>query len=219
MNQIPNDYENYLASLPIPREATSKQLADEKIKQITQTVFMKSNPQPADFLFVFGTSAIDKQTFKQIAEYFKNGFFPWVLVTGIIGRAYYQKGKPLAQIMRDEFISNGIPDDKILIQDRSTNTLEDVQFSLEVLDKHQIVPQQIAFLSKSHHSGRCLLTLRKFFPNEPLFPITYDAQFDGVYVSAENWYQHPISRGRTYGEYLRIIKYSTCGDIAAIETK
>jgi hypothetical protein len=218
MTPFPDNYESYLASLPIPREADNiEELTDEAIGQITRIVFMKPDPHPADFLFVFGTSAIDNQVLKQITDYFNNGFFPWVLVTGMIGKAYYQTGKPLAHIMRDEFIANGIPSDKILIQDRSTNTLEDVQFSLDILDKHKIVPRHIAFLSKAHHSGRCFLTLRKFFPNQPLWPITYEAKYNGIYVSAKDWPEHPIAQGRVYGEYLRIIKYSQLGDIAPIE--
>jgi hypothetical protein len=96
----------------------------------------------------------------------------------------------------------------------SRNTLEDVAFSLDVLEKHDIFPKSIAFLCKAHHSGRCLRTLRKFFLTQTLSPITYVAEYEGVKISKENWYQHEVSRGRAYGEYLRIIEYSKRGDIA-----
>jgi uncharacterized SAM-binding protein YcdF (DUF218 family) len=140
------------------------------------------------------------------------------LATGLVGRAYYETGKPVAHFLRDNFIASGIPANKILVQDRSTNTLEDAQFSLDVLEEAHITPQRIAFLSKSYHSGRCLLTMRKVFSSQQLFPITYDPQIDGVAVSANNWWEHPVARGRTYGEYLRILKYATRGDIAPIGT-
>lgn len=216
MTQLPKDYQAYLASLPIAREPDSSQLTAAEIAQISQIVFATPNPQPADLLFVFGTSTLHAQILGQIADYFQRGFYPWMLVTGLLGRAYYETGKPVAHYLRDNFIASGIPADKILVQDRSTNTLEDATFSLEVLEKAQIAPQTIAFLSKSYHSGRCLLTMRKVFPSQPLFPITYDPQIDGVTVSAENWAAHPVSRGRTYGEYLRIRQYAARGDIAPI---
>ncbi|MEJ2747932.1 MAG: YdcF family protein, partial [Anaerolineae bacterium] len=182
-------------------------------------VFVKPDPQPADLLFVFGTSVIDEQTLQQISQDVANGFYPWIMVTGLVGRAYYETGQPVAHFLRDKFIAGSIPTSKILVQDRSTNTLEDLQFSLEILEKQQIHPQHIAFLSKAHHSGRCFLTMRRFFPNLPLYPITYTAEYDGVPVAPENWTQHPAARNRVYGEYLRIIKYAGRGDIAALELK
>lgn len=210
-------YKSYLASLPIPREAESGQLTAAEIAQIGRIVFIESNPQPADLLFVFGTSTIEEQVLVQIAEKFQNGFFPWVMVTGKIGRIFYETGQSLAHAMRDRLISFGIRSDRILVQDRSTNTLEDVKFSLQILEASQIFPKRIAFLCKAYHSGRCLLTMRKFFPDQALFPITYTAVYDGIPVRPETWREHPIARSRAYGEYLRILKYSARGDIASIE--
>jgi uncharacterized SAM-binding protein YcdF (DUF218 family) len=210
-------YKSYLASLPIPREAESSQLTAADKAQIGRIVFIKSNPQPADLLFVFGTSTIEEQVLAQVAAQFQQGFYPWIMVTGKIGRIFYETSQPLAHVMRDKFISLGIPAEKILVQDRSTNTVEDVKFGLKILAEHKIRPQRIAFLCKAHHSGRCLLTMRKFFPDQALFPITYTAVYDSIPVSPETWPEHPIARSRAYGEYLRILKYSARGDIAPFE--
>ncbi|MXV75617.1 YdcF family protein [Candidatus Poribacteria bacterium] len=206
-----NDFEDR----PIPREVAVDDLSPEEIEGITQTVFVPSDLHPtADLLFIFGTSTIDGKVLESVARDCRKGCFPKVLVTGLSGRLYDETGKPVAHIMRDELIARGVPSDLILIQDRSTNTLEDVAFSLDVLKKNDISPESIAFLCKAHHSGRCLRTLRKFFPSQTLSPVTYVAEYDGVEVSKEDWYQHEVSRGRVYGEYLRIIEYSKRGDIA-----
>lgn len=205
-----NDFKNQ----PIPREVVVNDLSPEEIKRITQTVFVASESQPAELLFIYGTSSIDSEILDAVACDYLQGRFPKILVTGLSGRLYYETGRPLAFIMRDELIARGVPSDVILIQDRSTNTLEDVAFSLDVLDQHNISPESIAFLCKAHHSGRCLRTLRKFFPSHTLLPVTYVAAYDGVKISEEDWYQHKVSRGRVYGEYLRIIKYTERGDIA-----
>ena len=205
-----NDFKNR----SIPREVAVNDLSPEEIKHITQTVFVASEPQPAELLFIFGTSSIDSEILDAVACDYLQDRFPKILVTGLSGRLYYETGRPLASIMRDELIARGVSSDAILVQDRSTNTLEDVAFSLDVLEQHNISPNSIAFLCKAHHSGRCLRTLRKFFPFQTLSPITYVAEYDGVKVSKEDWYQHEISRGRVYGEYLRIIRYTERGDLA-----
>ena len=214
MTQFPHNYENDLKNRSIPREVAVKDLSSEEIEGITQTVFVASESnQPADLLFIFGTSSIDNEILESVARDCQQGCFPKVLVTGLSGRFYDETGKPVAHIMRDELITRGVPSDVILVQDRSTNTLEDVAFSLDVLEKHSISPESIAFLCKAHHSGRCLRTLRKFFPSQTLSPITYVAEYEGVKVSKADWYQHEVSRGRVYGEYLRIIEYTKRGDI------
>ena len=205
-----NDFKNQ----PIPREVAVNDLSTEEIKHITQTVFVASESQPVELLFIYGTSSIDSEILDTVARDYLQGRFPKVLVTGLSGRLYYETGRPLASIMRDELTARGVPSDVILVQDSSTNTLEDVAFSLDVLEQHNISPESIAFLCKAHHSGRCLRTLRKFFPFQTLSPITYVAEYNGVKVSKEDWYQHAISKGRVYGEYLRIIKYTERGDLA-----
>lgn len=215
MTPSPNNYENNLKNRSILREVTVEDLSPEEIERITQTVFVPSDLHPAaDILFIFGTSTIDGEVLESVARNCQKGCFPKVLVTGLSGRLYSETGKPVAHIMRDELIARGVPSDLILVQDKSTNTLEDVAFSLVVLKDHDISPESIAFLCKAHHSGRCLRTLRKFFPSQRLSPITYLAEYDGVKVSKTDWYQHEVSRGRVYGEYLRIIEYSKRGDIA-----
>lgn len=212
--QFPNNYDAAPKSRSIPREIAVEDLQPEEIEHITQTVFVASEFQPAELLFIFGTSTIDNEILKSVARDCLQGRFSKVLVTGLSGRLYDETGKPVARIMRDELIARGVPSDIILVQDRSTNTLEDVVFSLDVLEKHDIFPESIAFLCKAHHSGRCLRTLIKFFPSQTLSPITYLAEYEGVKVSKADWYKHPVSRGRVYGEYLRIIKYTERGDIA-----
>ena len=214
MAQFPNNYEDYLKNRSIPREVAVEDLSPEEIEHITQTVFVASESQLTDLLFIFGTSTIDNEILESVARDCLQGRFSKVLVTGLSGRLYDETGKPVARIMRDELIARGVPSDIILVQDRSTNTLEDVAFSLDVLEKHDVSPESMAFLCKAHHSGRCLRTLRKFFPSQTLSPVTYLAEYDGVKVSKADWYRHAVSRGRVYGEYLRIIKYSRRGDIA-----
>ncbi len=215
MTQFPYNYESHLKNRSIPREVAVEDLSPEEIDGITQTVFVVSESnQPADLLFIFGTSTIDSEILESVARDCLQGRFSKVLATGLSGRLCYETGRPLASIMRDELMARGVPSDIILVQDKSTNTLEDVAFSLDVLEKHSISPNSIAFLCKAHHSGRCLRTLRKFFPSQTLSPVTYLAEYEGVKVSKADWYRHAVSRGRVYGEYLRIIKYSKRGDIA-----
>ena len=137
MAQFPDNHDVDFKSRSIPREVAVEDLSPEEIERITQTVFVAPEFQPVDLLFIFGTSTIDSDALESVARDYQKGRFPKVMVTGLSGRLYSETGKPVAHIMRDELITRGIPSDIILVQDRSTNTLEDVTFSLDVLEKHR----------------------------------------------------------------------------------
>ena len=208
-----DDYQSYLNSLSIPREPETEDLTPDAIAQITRVVFAEPHYAPAELLFVFGTSSLDQQLLDRLAQ----GDFKHILVTGgPVGRAYYETGQPLARLLEEQFRRRGVPSERLLVQDWSTNTLEDVIFGLELLQEHQLQPREIAFLSKAHHSGRCLRTLRKFFPSLTLYPITFAAEYDGIKVAHQDWPQHLVARARVYGEFLRIKKYGGRGDIAPL---
>ena len=213
MSRLPSNYKSYLEGLPIPREVVVDDLSPAEIDAIGKTVFITTEIQPADLLFVFGSSIISDHIWHTVAAYFQQNYFPKIVVAGLIGRAYYQTGRPLAYIARDQLLAQGVPADAIRTQDRSTNTYEDVSFTLATWPELAALRSMI-FVSKAHHSGRCWRTLRQFFPDTRLHALTYDAVYDGIVVAAHNWPDHPVSRGRVYGEFLRIKKYAARGDIA-----
>lgn len=218
MNRIPSNYKDFLKEREIPRAVEVPNLSKAEIEKITDIVFIKNNPQKADLLFIFGSklAGID---WKRIAQMFRDGFFKKILVSGLLGKDYYEKNRPIAHLMQEELLRQGIPKKIILVQDKSNNTLEDVIFGKELLNKNNIFPRSILFVAKSHHSGRALRTLKKFFPESRPFALTFDPEIDGVVVSRKNWWKNAISKARVYGEYLRIKKYSERGDIAKIQIK
>lgn len=196
----------------ISREVIVPSLSTSEITQISQTVFLPSNPKRADIIFVFGSSDGD---WISVAKLYSDKFSDKILVNGRTGKAYDRTGKPLAHIIREALLSQGIPSEAILVQDQSTNTLEDVRLGKGVLDEHHLSPASILFVSKSHHSGRAFRTLRKFFPQANISVLTYNASYNGVRVSSDCWWMHPTAKAKVYGEYVRIRQYSQRGDIAS----
>ncbi len=211
MKTIPDNYNDFNQQKEIPREVEVPDLTEDEIREITAVTFAEVNPQKADILFVFGTCDVD---WKPVAKLYIDGLVDRVLVTGFLGKSYYETGIPLAHSIADLLVEYGVPKDDILIQNRSANTLEDVIFGKEVLDENKINPKSILFSAKAHACGRAARTLRKYFPLAQLFPFAINGEYDGVFVTREDWWRHEISKARVYGEYLRIKKYSERGDIA-----
>jgi uncharacterized SAM-binding protein YcdF (DUF218 family) len=207
----PSTLSDYLQRREVARDVAPGELSAQDIDEIGRTVFIPNEPKPSDLLFVFGSS---NEQWQQVASLFAQRFAPVVLVTGKAGEDYYATGKPQAHRICESLVKLGVPQRAILVEDESSNTLENVRFGKEVLRRDQLAPSSILFVCKSHHAGRAWRTLALSFPNVALRCATYDASYSNVAVQQKDWWQHEVSRGRVYGEYMRIQLYAGRGDIA-----
>lgn len=205
----PRSLQEYEQSLEIPREGAVPALADEEIDRLTRTVFAPpaSEGIRSDLLFVFGTVQGD---WDRLARLILDGYVSYAVLAGLIGPRYYETGEPIAETMRAHFLQRGVPEGLLRLQRESRHTLEDVELSLPHLEG----VRSLHFFAKSHHSGRCLLTLRRFFPDADLFPVTLPARYGDIVVTPDSWMDTEVGRARVWGEWVRIRTYSARGDIA-----
>lgn len=110
-------------------------------------------------------------------------------------------------------VSAGVAESVIVVEERSTNTLENVLLSIELLVASGDIPGSLLFYCKSHHSGRVRRTLSKHLPGVVLSCATYDAVYEGTSVSAAGWMESRTAAGRVLAEYERINVYALRGDI------
>ena len=215
MNIIKISREEFEARKEIPRFPQCPNLSENEIKKITETVFLHRNPQPANVIFVFGSSMGDK--WDQVAELYSKGYAPTIYLAGGVSGKSIEMGRVLSHMIRDELIAQGIPLDSILLDEHSTNTLEDALHGKRMFEEKMIPHKRILFACKWPHSGRCLRTLQKVFPECTLFPFPYDFQFNEKILITEeivtNWWHNEIGRSFVWGEYQRILLYASRGDI------
>ena len=195
----------------IPRELPARELTACEIQEITDVVFAPSEPRASDLLLVFGAPACSGR-WTPAAHLLRDGFAPRAVVTG---GAPYQGGSEASEAegIRTALVAAGVPSSAILVEARSTNTLENVRFTIELLAAVEMAPKSLLFYCKSHHSGRVWRTLSKYLPDVCLSCATYDAVYGGVSVSAANWTESVVAVQRVLAEYERIQVYSAQGDI------
>ena len=195
----------------IPREVDPPPLTADAVARIARCVFRPPATADAELLFVFGTI---RARWDGVADSWRRGLFPRLLLTGGCGPGWAAYGVPIARGMRQELLALGVPPGRMAIQDRSQNTLEDVAFSLDLLGTGDAAPKRLVYAAKPHHSGRCFLTLRRFLPDSELLYHPLPSATGGVAIDVATWHDDRESRARVYAEYLRIIEYSARGDIA-----
>lgn len=196
-------------------------LTEDEINEITKSVFLENqtliNP---DLIFVFGGTDpnLSKYAFEKYNEYGK----PKILVSG--GNKLSNRDKHPnwengnnceADIISSQLIEAGVEVSKILKENESTNSLENVIKSIEKFDLK--IYKRILLITRSHGTGRQIRTFKSHYPYEVKLGVF---SFDGVTnhenevlkLSNSNWTEHKKTREKIINEYKKIIIYSSKGD-------
>jgi len=105
-----------------------------------------------------------------------------------------------------------LPLDKLLLENKSTNTLENVLFSKKLLEEKNKLKniKSILIIAKNYHARRALMTLKKYFPKYIKF---YVATYDAYGFDKNNWWKKVEDKSRVINEFKKIKKYLAKKDI------
>lgn len=200
-------------------------LSTDIIEEISRIVFEEANEkiiQPCDVIFVFGGS--HPGLWEKTAEAYFNGMGKHILITGghkpnVKPHYSWIDGEtPEALVIRRELIKLKIPEDVIFYEDRSTNSLENVQFAKEVFDFSQVT--SILVVCKNYGAGRQCRTLRKQIgANIKVVPYPFEtnAGSNGPIINRHNWTNDPICQELVFREMVKIHRYGSLGHLEAVE--
>ena len=183
-----------------------------RIEKITRYIFLKSKIEKADLAFVFGTR--NPEAVKRAVEIYNRNLVPLILITGGLNRV---TGKIEAYEMAGKMISLGVKKKDILLEDKSTNTLENVLFSKKTIEERIGFNNisTILVVVKHYHSRRALMTLKKHFPSTIKFlPVTYKI----CGFAKDDWFKKEKGRKKILGEVEKIKRYLKKGDIGQLDS-
>ena len=126
---------------------------------------MKHQLEPADAILVLCSH--DKKVAETGAQLFLEGWAPLVIFAGGLGaitRGIWSK--PEADQFAEIAIAKGVPSTRILIENRSTNTGENILFTKQLLREKQIDPQKFILVQKPYMERRSFATFRKLWPEK-----------------------------------------------------
>ena len=136
---------------------------------VIYTVFIQILPyrRDIDYMIIHGCGLADdgehlgrlltKRVDKAIEVYKKCGSRPFIIPSG--GRGDDEKLSE-AQAMKNYLLEHGIPEEKIILEDRSTTTSENIAFSKEIIESRG-GSKRTALVSSNYHVYRCLRLARK----------------------------------------------------------
>ena len=121
--------------------------------------------EKADCIFVIGSH--DTREADRAINLYQEGFAPYIIFSGGYGNLtrdiFHQ---PEAEIFANMAIAKGIPKEKIIIENRSTNTGENVQFTKQLLKELNLDFQTFILVQKPYMERRTYATFKKNWPEK-----------------------------------------------------
>lgn len=125
---------------------------EEAIEILWEYHHVKQELRPADLIFILGSN--DVRVAEYAAELYARKLAPLLLFSGGMGRFTGEWAVPEAELFAEAAMKKGVPEDRILIENKSTNTGENVRFSRTILKKAGIPdPASLIALQNRTWSG------------------------------------------------------------------
>lgn len=194
----------------------NQDLNDTKIHNI---VFSDINDSGlcTTYAIVFGNSMLIEQRVKTAVLAYKNKRVEKIIFSGGSNGVSNQENDktPEAIKMKKLAIKLGIDEKDILVDDKSNNSFENVDYSFGLIANQQV--SSIAIITSEFHLKRCKLIIKKRFPNINVILIP---SYDG-YSDSNNWFlsDNSWNSGRSLVTYEAglLIKYAKEKKIADID--
>ena len=193
-------------------ELDAATLSDE---QMTKLLFsgMDDDHQNGDCIFVVGSSKAILYRLPKAIELYKQGRAGKILFSGGVK---WDTHDPEAIALKKAAISLGIPEQDILIEDKSLHTIDNVLASLVVLNKafHLWRIERLLVVTTSYHMRRLHLTLQTYMPDWIDFTL---CPAEDAYTRKDNWHLSEIGRLRVETESAKLIEYVKQGALKDLE--
>jgi uncharacterized SAM-binding protein YcdF (DUF218 family) len=178
---------------------------DTIAKTIWNYMLMHHELKPAEAIVVLGTN--DTRVAEYAAELYKQNLAPYIICAGGFGRVV-KFSKPEAEVFRDILIERGVPENAILVENKSTNTGENILFSTALLKGRGFNFKSFILVQRPFMERRMFATFKKHFPDRECIVTSPPIPF-------EEYETEPVSKklfiNEMVGDLQRIKEYPVKG--------
>jgi hypothetical protein len=205
-------------NMPMLSQLSEENMTDEKIQKIVYSN-IKDDNELAKYALIFGNLRLIEQRVNKAVELYQSKRVRKLIFTGgsegISNENKEQQAE--AEKMKELAITMGVDSSDIIVEDKSKNTIENVQNCIQLLGKEIQLINHIIIITSEFHLKRCYATLKKYAPH---LTISMVAAKDG-FSDSENWYKSDDSwnTGRSLATYEAklLIQYAKEGKIQDLE--
>ena len=136
-------------------------------KQLWDYLHMKHDLKKSDCILALGSH--DTRVAERAAELYQQGWAPLLIFSGGLGRLTEGVWQlPEADLFAQIAVDKGVPREEILVENRSTNTGENIKFVMQLLRERGLDPQSFIVVQKPYMERRAFATFKKHLPDKQL---------------------------------------------------
>ena len=128
---------------------------------------LRHEPKPADLILALGSR--DLRVAERSARLMLEGWAPLLVCSGGLGRV--TRGlweEPEAEKFARLALRAGVPEARVLIENRSANTGENISFTRELLARRGLAPRRLILVHKPYMERRAYATCARLWPDVEL---------------------------------------------------
>ncbi len=150
---------------------------DELAKILWNFNILNSEIEKSDCIIVLGSN--DIRVAERGSQLFLNDFAPLIVFSGGFGRLSNKNWtKSEAETFADVALKIGIPSDKIIIESKSTNTGENIRYSLKLLSEKSLIPKKVLLITIPYMERRAYATFKILFPEIKVITASPNNSYD-----------------------------------------
>lgn len=133
------------------------------LKDLWDYLYMEHPLRAADAIIGFGSH--DQTIANRAAGLYREGWAPLILFTGYLGKGTLGVfEKPEAELFAEIAVEEGVPSEAILIENKATNTGENIRFAKRMFESMGMIPKRIIAVHKPYMTRRVWAALQKQWP-------------------------------------------------------
>lgn len=178
---------------------------EQRLKEITDFIFISTPPQKAGLIIVPGTFRLS--LVEKVVELYNQGFCKKIITTGAPTN---EQKLTEAEFQKQYLVSKNIPEEIIYTETKSTNTKANAIMAKKVAEKNNLNTNNIIIPAKTYHCRRAYMTFKNVFQGSTINMVPV---IDDRNITRENWYKTKQKRRKVMQEVGKISKYYLKGDL------
>lgn len=182
-------------------------MINRNIDDITNFIFINDLPQKSDVILIPGSSR--HEITEKAAELYHAGYAPYILPSGLysLSCGHFAKENITKECYKGNFstdfeycrhilVTNGVPENAILCEDRATNTMENAMYSAEVIHSLGLTVKRAIICCQAFHARRAYMTYACHFTNVELLVVASETQN----ICSKDWYKNEKTAKKVLSE-------------------
>jgi len=162
-------------------------MLSKEVEALARTIWdyhhLNHRLEKADVIVAMGSH--DLRVAEWAARLWLDGWAPWLVCSGALGNLTRHLWKRTeADLFAETAARLGVPRERILIEDQSTNTGENILFTDRLLKSRGIKSERLILAHKPYMERRAYATARVYWPRQQLFVTSPPIAFED-YPNAE----------------------------------